>query len=164
MTTVYVLLCVIILILIVILLFSYRAFASKENKELPDIRNKLSAINSDVLRIESSVKNEIITNRAESSTVAKNTRDELSSSLKTFGEVVSASINNTTQLQKNQLEIFATNLVALTKSVEEKLQILTACIECKLHESNAASTKESKESRRELKDALESFKTDFTKW
>jgi DNA recombination protein RmuC len=36
-------------------------------------------------------------------------------------------------------------------------------MESKLQESNAASTNESQESRKELKDALESFKRDFTK-
>ena len=65
MITVYLLLSAIFLILTIVLIFSYRASSSKESKELLDIKNKLSNINSDVLRIESSVKNEIITNRAE---------------------------------------------------------------------------------------------------
>jgi len=157
------LLIAIILMLIIVLLFSYRASVPKDAKELLDIKNKLSSINSDVLRIESSVKNEIITNRAETNSIARNTRDELSASLKSFGDAVSSSINNTTQLQKNQLEIFATNLATLTNSVEEKLQTLTGSIEGKLQESTLASTSESKESRRELKEALETFRRDFTK-
>lgn len=154
-----VLLCVIILILIAALLFSYRTSSLKGDQQLLELKSKLAGVNSDVLRIEAAVKNEIITNRSESNTLAKNTRDELSSSLSYFSQSVSTSINNTSRLQKDQLEAFAKNLAGLTTSIEENHRR----IEGKLQESNTASISESKESRRELREALETFTKDFTK-
>src|SRR5215213_3317129 len=102
----YLLLCVVIILLIVILLFAYRASAPKDSNLFLDVNNKLADVVSHVSRIESAVRNEIVINRAETNGVAKTTRDELSATLTSFGDVVSRSINSTTQLQQHQLEIF----------------------------------------------------------
>jgi len=161
MTIIYVLLISILIMLILILIYSRRASLPKGEKEIVGLKNQLANILSNTSRIESSVRSEMVVNRSETNNVARDTRNELSSSLKSFGEAVSSSINNTTTLQKNQLEVFSANLVALTKSIEQKLQTLTASIELKLQEGNAANINSSKESRKEFTDALDSFKKHF---
>jgi DNA recombination protein RmuC len=86
----------------------------------------------DIGRIELAVKNEIATNRAEANELSRNAREELSRSLKVFGEQISGSMKETSSLQKTQLETFSTNLHTLTTSVERKLNDLTATISLKL--------------------------------
>jgi len=64
-------------------------------------------------------------------------------------------MNDTSKLQKTQLETFSTNLNNLTQSVEQKLGVLTLSIENKLKEANEMGTTNSKEGRKEIKDSLD---------
>jgi DNA recombination protein RmuC len=163
MTILYILLGVIIILTSLALFFAYKGSNSNTVVGLADMKYKLDDLPKEIGRIETSVKNEISTNRAENNEAAKNVREELSNYLKTFGQLITASIKETSGLQKTQLETFSTNLNLLTKSVEEKLTALTTSIDTKFKEFGDTSTANSKDSRKELKDALTSFQTDFSK-
>ena len=145
------------------LYFAFKASGKTDNAALIDLRYKLDSFQQEIGRIETSVKNEIGTNRSESSEAAKQSRGELSNSLKVFSEHLASSMKDTSHLQKDQLETFSVNLNSLTKSIEEKLNTLTSTIDTKLTASNESNTVNSKESRKELKEALDAFKTDFSK-
>ncbi len=164
MTILYILISIVILLLIIALLLIIKNSNSKDNNtELIEIKFKLDNLPSEIGRIEASVKNEFVTNRGEFSEASKNTREELSNSLKTFGDLISNSIKETSNLQKTQLETFSTNLNNLTKSFEDKLNTLIQSVDTKFKDFNEANTSNSKDGRKEVKDALESFKTDFSK-
>jgi DNA recombination protein RmuC len=62
--------------------------------------------------------------RLDSTTSATALRDEINATLRTFNETLVGSIRETGSLQKNQLEIFATRLDALTRSIETRLQAI----------------------------------------
>lgn len=153
--------CLIVLIAAVFYIIYKLSSASKDIS--PDLRNKLENLQSEIGRIEASVKTEIGTNRSETNEAARQSRQELSNSLKLFGEQIAGSMKETSSLQKSQLETFSTNLTTLTKSIEEKLTSLTSTMDSKLTASNENNTVNSKESRKELKEALENFKNDFSK-
>ncbi|MBA2422574.1 MAG: DNA recombination protein RmuC [Chitinophagales bacterium] len=150
MAIIYILLSAIILLLVITIVFAYRASTPKNDEALVGVKFQLDNIGMNLNKIEASVKEEISTNRTELTKSEKGTRDELSSSLKTFGDLISNSIKATTDLQKTQLETFSSHLAALTKTFEGKLQAFQETIVIN-----------SKESRKELKEALDTFKTDL---
>ena len=152
MGVVYILLVVVILLLIVLIVLYNRAGQQKNDDLLIGLRYKLDGLSSEVNRIESVVKDEIISNRNESTKTARDAREEMSHSLKSFGELISGSSKTTSELQRDQLYAFSNNLNTLTKSLEEKLQHLT--------ESNGRSINEV---RRELKDTLETMRATVEK-
>jgi len=161
--TVAILLAITIVLITINLYFTYKGSNDNTIDLLSQLKYKIDDFPKEIGRIEVSVKSEIATNRAETNESSKTVREELSNSLKVFGELISGSIKETSELQKTQLETFSTNLNTLTKSVEEKLNTLTESIDTKFREFNDANTLNSKDGRKELKDTLTSFQTDFSK-
>lgn len=147
MSAVYILIVMVILLLIGLIIINYRAIQTRNDELFVGLKYKIDTLSSDVSRIESSVRNEIAANRNESAKTAKDARDEMIHSLRTFGELISNSTKSTSELQRDQLQTFSNNLNSLTKSLEEKLR-----------EVSEASTKNANDSRRELKDALETMR------
>jgi DNA recombination protein RmuC len=164
MTLINVAIILILILLIVILFFVYQLINLSRKKEVfDDLKFKVESLPAEIGRIESSVKTEIASNRRETSDNAKTTREELAGSLKNFGEIISSTMSLSGNLQKEQLASFSLNLNNLTKSIEQKLNDLTSTIDRKLIEANEANANNSKMSRTELKEALETFKQDFSK-
>jgi DNA recombination protein RmuC len=163
MSLTYIFFAIIIIGIALIIWLILKANKSTQEKTLTDIKYKIDSFNAEVARIEAAVKNEMVVNRQEGNTAAKNTREELSGSFKQFSGLISGVMNDTSNLQKTRLETFSTNLNNLTQSVEQKLTALTGSIENKLKEASDTSTVNSKESRKELKESLEIFKIDFSK-
>ena len=163
MSLTYIFLAIIIIGIAFIIWLMLKANKSTQDKTLADIKYKIDSFNAEVARIEAAVKNEMVINRQESNTAAKNTREELSGSFKQFSGLIAGVMNDTSNLQKTQLETFSTNLNNLTQSVEQKLTALIGSIENKLKEASDTGTANSKESRKELKESLEIFKIDFSK-
>lgn len=158
-----ILLIAIALFSITAMIFSYKASIPKESKQVGELNFKLDSLYRNVERIESSVRSEISTNRTEASNDSKASREELSHSLNSFGEHISTVMKNVGQVQKEQLEGFSRNLNELTQSIQEKLSGLTNSIEVKLKELNEGNISTAKDNRKELKETLELFKTDFSK-
>ena len=67
--------------------------------------------------------------RADSTVNAAQGREELSRSLKTFGDGLGTRLNENAAFQKNQLEIFSQQLTSLTQSNEQKLERMRQTIE-----------------------------------
>ena len=152
MGVIYVLIGVTILLLIILIIINIRTSHSNNGEALVSLKYKLDSLTSDVNRIETSVKNEIVENRNESAKTAKDSREEMSKSLRSFGELISNVTKSTSELQREQLHTFSQNLNILTKSLEEKLR-----------DATEANTKSSNEGRRELKEALETMRTTIEK-
>lgn len=155
MTLIYILLFLILVGVVFILWINVKRKESGEDRTLTDIKYRIESFNNEVARVEAAVKNEMLINRQESNEAAKNTREELSGSFRQFSGLISTIMNDTSMLQKTQLETFSTNLNNLTNSVEQKLAALTGSIENKLKEANETGTINSKESRKEVKDSLD---------
>lgn len=129
MTLIYILLSIITLVLIATLMFARKAANNNAVGNLNELKFKIEGVISEIARIETSVKNEIATNRMEGVETAKSSRTELANSLKSF---------------------------------EEKLNALTTTVDLKLKESNDTSANNARDMRKEIKEALEAFKKDFS--
>ncbi len=94
MSLVYILLAIIIFGLAIILWFVFRTNKSTQEKTLTDIKYRINSFNTEIARIEATVKNEMVVNRQEGNVAAKNTREELSGSFKQFSELISGVMND----------------------------------------------------------------------
>jgi DNA recombination protein RmuC len=126
----YIFLAIIIILLITILIFVLKVSGRNQSLESLDLKYKFDNLLTETGRIETSVKNEFVTNRKEVNESSKQDREELSKSLKSF---------------------------------EDKLNTLTVTIESKLKELNDTSNGNAKDNRKEIKEALDTFKNDFSK-
>lgn len=61
-------------------------------------------------------------------------RDELARSMRTLGDALLSRMTEIASLQKQQLELFATNFTALSQSNEQKLEAMRGTVESKLTE------------------------------
>lgn len=163
MTIIYILLSVLILLVIINLVLLLRAKTSNDSSQLEAMKFRLDTLQQELIRVETSVKNEIASNRKETSENSRAAREELGSSLKSFGELINNSMSTGSNLQKEQLESFSSNLQKLTGSIEDKLKGLTDTVDGKLKQANELNTVNAKDTRQEIKLALDSFKTDFSK-
>jgi len=145
------LLCLVLVISLASLLIVLKRKSS--DGSLPEeLLFKFQALSSELSRIEHAVKLEIAANRKESNDAARDTREEMSKSVYSFSGMISASIRETSALQKNQLELFAKNLNDLKQEMELKLNSFAEL-----------GTTNSKDTRQELKSALETFHAGFAK-
>jgi DNA recombination protein RmuC len=85
---------------------------------------RLEHLRVSIERIETSVRNEIAVNREESLKGARNAREEMTNSLRSFGELISRSMSSSGELQKGQLETFSVNLDRLTYLLDQKIESL----------------------------------------
>jgi DNA recombination protein RmuC len=119
-----ILLILILLLLIITAYFSYKAALPKYSTDAADLRFKLSQLAENLERIETAVKHEMALNRGESGKTAKDARDEMTLSLRSFGDLISKSMNTSGDLQKSQLGTFSDNLNKLTVSIDQKIDML----------------------------------------
>jgi DNA recombination protein RmuC len=134
MEMLYVLLGLILLLLIAILVFAYKAAMSSSQAQL---QYRLETLANAIDRLEASVKNEIVTNRAEAGEAANSARAALTESLRLYGET------------------FSTNLYMLTRSVEEKLHFLTGSLEKKIADMQTGNEKKLEEMRATVDEKLQ---------
>lgn len=158
-----VLLGVLVLMGLVSLWRSFSSRAALDARQLSELGFKLGNLTTEISRIETAVKTEIAMNRQEAAGAGKAAREEQLSSFRSFGEMISQTMTETSRQQKQQLETFSENLSNLTKAFEEKFTALTTSVDSKLSKFDENNAAHSRDNRKELKEALESFKTDFSK-
>jgi DNA recombination protein RmuC len=96
------------------------------------LAQRLSALESANERAERTVREELARSREEAGAAAKRTREELSLSLKTFGDSVVSRMAEIAQLQRGQIDTFSQQLTTLTQSNEQRLDKVRETVEAKL--------------------------------
>lgn len=153
-------------LVLVVSLVSLVAVLKKKSSDMPlsdDLLFKFQVLGSDLQRVENVVKMEIAANRKESNEAARDGREEVSKAVYSFSGLISASIQAASSQQKDQLELFANNLKELKQGMETRISELTSSIDAKLNNFAETSTTNSKDTRQELKSALEAFQIAFSK-
>lgn len=113
-------------ILIIILL------ARSSQTPFIQFESKLVSIEKNLERNERLVNGEISKNREESNSNARQVREELNQSLHSFNESILVRMAEIANLQRNQLDIFSIQLDSLTKTNEQKLELLRKTVEERL--------------------------------
>jgi DNA recombination protein RmuC len=141
MTLTEILLVLVLLLLIVSIVLS---FVKRAQPPQTGLQAELQTMARELGKIDPLLRSEFRSNREETQTGAKDTRQELSDSLKTLGGILAGNITDLTAAQKGQLDSFSAQLLSFTKSMEDKVAVAA------------------KESRTELTKALQSFEASFT--
>jgi DNA recombination protein RmuC len=121
----------IILVVIAILLLLFLLTRSSHTPFI-QFENKFGSLERALERNERLVNGEISKNREESSTNARHVREELNQSVHSFSESVLARMAEIATLQRNQLDIFAKQLAALTNTNDLKFEQLRKTVEERL--------------------------------
>jgi len=96
------------------------------------LQARLEAIERNEERVERSLREELGRNRDEAANQGKALRAEVQASLNAFGASVREQMAETSQGQKNQMELFGGQLAALTRGNEESLGNFRQAIETRL--------------------------------
>jgi len=106
--------------------------ARKSSEALLKLESHLCSFDQGFEKVERSMREEISRNREELYSGAKQTRDELASSLKSFSDNVSGHVRAVGDLQKSQLDTFSSQLVYLTQMNEQKMAEVRNTVESRL--------------------------------
>jgi DNA recombination protein RmuC len=150
--------CGLLLVSIGLLLFLRRPSAGGQ---FQDIIDSAANLEKTLARLEASIKDDFTRNRDESARNARELREELAASLKNFSESLSRSMTEMANLQSTQFGSFSNQLVALSKSNEERLERLTAMLDEKLKISQEQINANARENREEQSKTLKSFEERF---
>ncbi|HBP63193.1 MAG TPA: DNA recombination protein RmuC [Desulfosporosinus sp.] len=120
-----------ILIGLVIILLIMLLIRSSQTP-LVKFESKFLSLENNLERNERLVNGEISKNREESTLNARQVREELNQSVHSFNESILARMAEIANLQRNQLDIFATQLGSLTKTNDQKLEQLRKTVEERL--------------------------------
>ena len=109
----------ILLLLIIAIVIILRSSRPQDNSGM---QIYMEQINQMVGWLDKSIRDESVRNRDENLRSSKDTRDQTLSSLKAFSEVISTSITDTGQLQKDQIFVMIHQLDKIRETVENRLK------------------------------------------
>ena len=158
MTLTEILLFVAILLLIVNILVS---IFKKNTANIESVRSEIIKTSLDLSKIDPLIRSEFSGNRDEIQKSARESRLELSASLKNFSDQLTLSITGLGSSQKAQLETFSNFLQTMIKNNEEKFEKIIASNEENKKELQELLSFSAKENRTELTGALKSFEERF---
>jgi DNA recombination protein RmuC len=183
-----VLIIILNVVLLVVVFLLFRRRRTSENSF--EIVNRLDTLEKGVERVERSVRDEISSNRQVSTQDARSQRDELSNALKNFndsivrvvnesaggnkqelstlGESLRGQVNDIATLVVGQLKVVPQQLTVLTRSNDEKLELVRSTVDEQLRALNTdngarldqvreASKQDSRSQREEVNASLKSF-------
>ena len=116
-----ILLTIILIALVFNIYITFKAQNKKSDNSVSEIKNILSELISNLLRLEEQFRNEFATSRKEANQNARNTREETSSSLKKFEDAILRRMFENVSMQQSQLDKFGNDLSNLIKSNETSL-------------------------------------------
>lgn len=138
-------------------------FLKKANINVDDLKAEMTKTNLDVSKIDPLIRTEFSNNREEIQKSSKESRQELSASLKDFSEQLTKTINELANNQKSQLETFSSFLQTLAKNNEEKFEKLIKSNEEKQTEFKTQFTQLSNESKEVITKSLKDNEEETTK-
>jgi DNA recombination protein RmuC len=143
--------CVVLIVLVIAL---FKKIAILQN---PDVLAQLTSLEKNQEKAERSLREEISKNREESIVQARQAREEMAGSLALSFDSLLSRINEVSNLQKNQLDIFANQLVTLTKSNEERLNRVRDTVETQFKTFQEEASLNARQGREELSLTLKSL-------
>lgn len=112
-TTLLIIIAVLLLIAIILII----VFRNKGGSEIPQLQNKVSELQSGLVKLESGIKDDFRTNREENANIAKDNRTELNNTLKDFKTELSNTLKNITEQNQQALK-------EINKTLAEKVDAL----------------------------------------
>lgn len=143
--------CILITLLLIVNISLTVMSGRKSNDEaISQIKYLVNTLVQNLKDTEANLKREFIASRQETSQNSRDLRTETTNLVAAFGKTISDNISSASDLQIKQLVNFSNQLATLTKTIQDELDDFQRGFDV-----NA------KESRKELKDHLENFKSEL---
>jgi len=136
------LLTIVVLLLLIIIAISIMLLRGKSSIGVPDVQARFDLVEKGQERIEKALRDEISRNREESSLSSRQAREEISGTLNTFANALQGRMAEIAGLQKDQLDSFSKQLLALTQSNENKLEAVRNTVESGLKQIREDNSKQ----------------------
>ena len=142
-----------VLIAIVLLIVLIRR---KPENAIADIQKDVIALLDTQQRLESVLKDEISANRQETAQSARQARQELGATLKMSSDSLQQRLADNIRVQKDQLDSFSKQLMALARLNEEKLETMRKTLETQLRSLQEDNTRKLEQMRATVDEKLQS--------
>lgn len=126
------LLIIMVVILVAILVLAVILIRRSSTDALSFIQAYFSIFEKNQENMERSIREESSKNRQESAFLAKQNREEMSGTFKLFSDSLLGRMTEISTLQKNQLDVFSSQLLSLTQSNEAKMSQMRETVESRL--------------------------------
>ncbi len=126
------LLIIMVVILVAILVLAVILIRRSSTDALSFIQAYFSIFEKNQENMERSIREESSKNRQESAFLAKQNREEMSGTFKLFSDSLLGRMTEISTLQKNQLDVFSSQLLTLTQSNEAKMSQMRETVESRL--------------------------------
>ena len=127
------LMSLVILLALVALILLIKLVRRKPETLVAQFRKNFEQLEHRQDRLDNTVRDEITRNRNETTLNAKQAREELSTAIRRFSDSLLNRMSENAGMQKNQLDSFSKQLLAMTQLNEEKLETMRKSIETQLH-------------------------------
>jgi DNA recombination protein RmuC len=128
----------------------------KPENAIADLQKDVIALMNTQQRLEGVLKDEITANRQETAQSARQARQELGSTLKMSSDSLQQRLADNVRVQKDQLDSFSKQLMALARLNEEKLETMRKTLETQLWSLQEDNTKKLEQIRATVDEKLQS--------
>ena len=127
----------------------------KPQDVIAKLHDRFVALGNKQERLENVVKDEILRNRQETANNARQARQELSHTLKLSSESIQQRLLENIRIQKDQLDSFSKQLVAMAKLNDEKIEAMRQTIETQLRSLQDDNTRKIEQMRATVDEQLQ---------
>ena len=120
--------CLVLVILVLLIISLRRRLVS----DFSPLQIHFDSLEKNHERTERLLRDDMAKNREEASSNAHQAREEISNTLRTFGDSLHTQMTHIANLQKNQLDIFSERLEKLTANNDQKLSVMRETVEQRL--------------------------------
>ena len=128
----------------------------KPEEVIAKLHDRFAALGSKQEHLENVVKNEITLNRQETANSARQARQELGNTLKLSSDSIQQRLLDNIRMQKDQLDSFSKQLVAMARLNEEKIEAMRQTMETQLRTLQEDNTRKLEQMRATVDEKLQS--------
>jgi DNA recombination protein RmuC len=121
-----------IILLAINLWISFRNAKINSTGFVDDLKKTIGIFDNNLNQIGQSIQNDFQRNRAETNTIARDNREEMSHSLQSFSENFSANVRDFNDLQRQKFDELANRQNEQTKNTEQRLEKIRETVEVRL--------------------------------
>ncbi len=144
-----------VLMLLAILIFLVVLLRRKPEAVVTELRQDFLALENKHRHIENAVKDEIKRNREETRDSARQAREELGAALRSSSDSLQQRMVENIHMQRDQLDSFAKQLIAMAKLNEEKLEAMRRTMEIQLRTLQEDNTRQLEKMRATVDEKLQ---------
>ncbi|AEW03474.1 recombinase RmuC [Niastella koreensis] len=149
------LLVALLLVAIITMVFAWRAMAAKNNTDWMAVKYKMESLLGEIARIETAMKQEMVTNRQETGDNTQRIRTELAASLKNFGELINQTMAGATTVQKDNFFALLTKQSEQNNATSHRLDQMRETLEKKMAELQTGNERKLDEMRATVDEKLQ---------